>query len=264
MKLNKTILITGGSSGIGLTTAKLFAEKGFDILISSLEEKELISAITQIKELNQSVDVQGITIDLSVIGNTQILYKWAKSKTENIEIVINNAGFGTFGFIGDIPIEKEQSMLQLMVNNLYLSTRLFLQDMLVENKGTVINISSISAFQPNPTLATYGASKAFVYQFTRAINEELKDKKSNVRCLAICPTPVRTNFQNTANMQKSALFTSWMTVDTPLVAQEIYDIYVSKRDYVIPGKLYHFLTHFSKRLPDALQIWLAKKHLAVK
>ncbi len=261
---NKSILITGGSSGIGLATAKLFAKKGYDILISSLEEVELKSALQEIKNTNESIDIQGLTIDLSVEGNTQKLYDWAISNTGNLAIVINNAGFGTFGFIGDISIKKEQQMIQLMVNNLYLSTRLFLQDFLVKNHGTIINISSISAFQPNPGLSTYGACKAFVYQFTRAINEELKESKSNVRCLTICPTPVRTNFQNTANMQKSILFDSWMTVEAPLVAQEIYDAYFLKKDYVIPGKLFHFLTKISKRLPESLQIWLAKKHLVAK
>ncbi len=264
MTSKKSILITGGSSGIGLATAKIFAEKGYAILISSLEENELKKAIAEIKNISQSIVIKGLTIDLSIDGNTQKLYDWAKSNSENLEIVINNAGFGTFGFIGDIEIEKEQTMIQLMVNNLYLSTRLFLQDFLEKNNGTIINISSISAFQPNPGLATYGACKAFVYQFTRAINEELKDKNSAVRCITICPTPVRTNFQNTANMQKSILFDSWMTVDAPFVAQKIYDVYISKTDYLIPGKLFHFLTKITKRLPENLQIWLAKKHLALK
>jgi uncharacterized protein len=264
MKINKSILITGGSSGIGLATAILFAEKGYDILISSLEENELTSAILEINKINETVDVQGITIDLSVYGNTEKLYTWAKNNTENLEIVINNAGFGTFGFIGDISIEKEKSMISLMVNNLYLSTRLFLADMIAKNSGTIINISSISAFQPNPGLSTYGACKAFVYQFTRAINEEIKDKGLNIRCIAICPTPVRTNFQNNADMQKSILFDSWMTVDAPMVAKEIYRAFEHKNDYLIPGRIYHYLTKISKRLPESLQIWLAKKHLAVR
>jgi uncharacterized protein len=260
---NKTILITGGSSGIGLETAKLFTKKGYDILITSLEVSDLQIAISTLKSINQKVEIKGLTIDLSVLGNTQKLYEWAKSNCNNLDIVVNNAGFGTFGFIGDIAIEKEQAMIQLMVNNLYLSTRLFLADMLQQNKGTIINISSISAFQPSPSLSTYGACKAFVYQFSRAINEELKDKKSLVRCIAICPTPVRTNFQATAKMEKSALFDSWMTVEAPLVASEIFRAYIEQKDFLVPGKLFHFLTPISKRLPDSIQIWLAKKHLAV-
>ena len=259
--MNKSILITGGSTGIGLETAIYFAKKGFDILISSLEDQELNSAITLIESQNEKISVKGITIDLSKDGNTNKLYKWTKQYVENIEIVINNAGFGTYGFINEIEVEREKSMIQLMVNNLYLSTRLFLEDMISVNQGTIINISSISAFQPNPTLATYGACKAFVYQFTRAINEELKDRNCKVNCIAICPTPVRTNFQSNAKMEKSKLFNSWMTVDSPLVAKEIYQAYISKKDFVIPGKLFHFLNHVSKRLPEPLQIWLAKKHL---
>ena len=157
------ILITGGSSGIGLETAILFASKGFHVLITSLDEKELEIAITQIKASNNSVSVVGLTIDLSKEGSVQQLYDWAKSVTPNLDIVINNAGFGTFGFIDDVDMNRELEMINLMVKNLYVSTRLFLHDMIRHNKGTIINISSISAFQPNPTLATYGASKAFVY-----------------------------------------------------------------------------------------------------
>jgi uncharacterized protein len=260
----ETVLITGGSSGIGLAAAHLFAKKGFNILVSSLDENELQLAISEIKNINQSVDIKGITIDLSEIGSTQKLFDWAKVNANNLVLVVNNAGFGTFGFINDISLEREKSMINLMVNNLYLSTRLFLGDMLQKNHGTIINVSSISAFQPSPTLATYGACKAFVYQFTRAINEELKAKKSEVRCLAICPTPVRTNFQNTANMQKSALFDSWMTVDSPLIADAIFYVYISKKNYIVPGKFYHFLTKIVRRLPESVQIWLAVKHLAVK
>jgi uncharacterized protein len=262
--MNKTILITGGSSGIGLATAQLFAEKGFDILISSLRDSELATAIENIKKSNPKIAIKGITIDLSTEGSTKILYDWAKSNASNLALVINNAGFGTFGFIDDIAIEKELTMINLMVANMYLSTRLFLKDMLKKNEGTIINISSISAFQPSPTLSTYGACKAFVYQFTRAINEELKDRNTKVRCLAICPTPVRTNFQQNANMQKSTLFNSWMTVDSPLIANAIFEAYISKLDYVVPGSLFHFLTKITRRLPDSLQIWLAKKHLATK
>lgn len=255
------ILITGGSSGIGLETAILFASKGFHLLITSLDEKELEIAITQIKASNNSISVVGLTIDLSKEGSVQQLYDWAKSVTPNLDIVINNAGFGTFGFIDDVDMSRELDMINLMVKNLYVSTRLFLHDMIRHNKGTIINISSISAFQPNPTLATYGASKAFVYQFTRAINEELKEKKSAVKCITINPTPVRTNFQNNSGMQKSRLFNTWLTVDAPFVAKEIYRAYAHGIDTLIPGRFYGFISAINKRLPEGFQIWLAKKHL---
>ncbi|HMR88837.1 MAG TPA: SDR family NAD(P)-dependent oxidoreductase [Saprospiraceae bacterium] len=255
------ILITGGSSGIGLETAKLFASKGFHLLITSLDAEELKSATSQIKSSNSSISVAGITIDLSKDGSVQVLYDWAKSVTPRLDIVINNAGFGTYGFIDDIDIDRELDMINLMVKNLYISTRLFLHDMLIHNHGTIINISSISAFQPNPTLATYGAAKAFVYQFTRAINTELKNKKSAVKCISINPTPVRTNFQNNSGMQKSILFDTWLTVNAAFVAKEIYRAYVNKIDTLIPGRFYGFISAINKRMPEMFQIWLAKKHL---
>ncbi len=255
------ILITGGSSGIGLETAKLFASKGFHVLITSLEEEELENAITQIKASNNNISVVGLNIDLSKDGSVQQLYDWAKSVTPSLDIVINNAGFGTFGFIDELDMNRELDMINLMVKNLYVSTRLFLHDMILQNKGTIINISSISAFQPNPTLATYGAAKAFVYQFTRAISEELKEKKSAVKCITINPTPVRTNFQNNSGMQKSRLFNNWLTVDAPFVAKEIYRAHTHGIDTLIPGRFYGFISAINKRMPETFQIWLAKKHL---
>ncbi len=255
------ILITGGSSGIGLETAKLFASKGFHILITSLNESKLVNAIAELKSINTAISVSGIAIDLSKDNSVNQLYEWSKTVTHKLDIVVNNAGFGTFGFIDDMDINRELGMINLLVKNLYVSTRLFMHDMIKDNHGTIINISSISAFQPNPTLATYGACKAFVYQFTRAINEELKDRKSAVKCISINPTPVRTNFQNNSGMQNSKLFNTWLTVDAPFVAKEIYRAYAKSIDSLIPGKIYGFISGISKKMPEGFQIWMSKKHL---
>ncbi len=255
------ILITGGSSGIGLETAKLFASRGFHILITSLDENKLATAIAKLKSINTAISVSGIAIDVSKDNSVNQLYDWSKTVTNKLDIVINNAGFGTFGFIDDLDINRELDMINLMVRTLYISTRTFLHDMIKNNLGTIINISSIAAFQPNPTLATYGACKAFVYQFTRAINEELKDRKSAVKCISINPTPVRTNFQNNSGMQDSKLFNTWLTIDAPFVAEEIYRSYASRIDSLIPGKFYGFISAISKKLPEGFQIWMSKKHL---
>ncbi len=263
-KKHQKIFITGGSSGIGLAVAKLFAIKGFDVLITSIDKDELDIAIRSIKELSPHSTIDGFIIDLSKEASTSLMYKTVMRMMPEPDIVVNNAGFGTYGFINNMDMEREIGMIHLMVMNLYQSSRLFLSDMMKRNQGCIINISSISAFQPNPTLATYGACKAFVYQWTRSVSEELKTIKSAVRCIAICPTPVRTNFQKEAGMGNSALFTSWMVVEPELVAKEIYNVFLSGKDYIIPGKLFHFLGIFSRRLPEGLLIWMAKNHLKEK
>jgi uncharacterized protein len=264
MSQTKTVLITGGSAGIGLATAEIFSKNGFDILITSLTLKELNIAIEQLTEKAEGVKIKSLVIDLSVSGNVQQMFDWAYGQAEKIDVVINNAGFGTFGFINDIDINREKAMINLMVNGIYESTRLFLAKMIIQNHGTIINISSVAAFQPNPTLSTYGACKSFVYSFTRSINEELKDQKSGVRCLTICPTPVKTNFQANANMQNSKLFDSWMAVDAEFVAKEIYNVFLSKKDYKVPGNFYHFINQLLSFFPDKIKIVLAKKYLAEK
>lgn len=260
----KNIFITGGSSGIGLAVAKYFGARGFNVLITSIDLVELDEALHSIREVSSDVMVDGFLIDLSKDGSTALMYDTVIKTMPEPDIVVNNAGFGTYGFIDDINMKKEEEMIHLMVMNLYQSSRLFLSKMLKINKGCIINISSISAFQPNPTLSTYGACKAFVYQWTRSVSEELKSRKSAVRCLVICPTPVRTNFQKGAGMEKSLLFDSWMTVNPDMVAKDIYRAYNSGMDYIIPGKIFHFLAVITKRFPERLLIWMAKNHLKEK
>lgn len=262
--MESNVLITGGTSGIGLETARVFLLRGYNVFITGLTQEEVIRTLNKLKTECSGEKVQGIALDLSEGSNAEYLYNYMLQKNIKIDILVNNAGFGTYGNVIDIPAERELAMIQLLVNNVYLLTRLFLKDMVLNNKGTVVNISSISAFQPNPTLATYGACKAFVYQFSRALNEELKDIKSDVRCISICPTPVRTAFQSNAGMENSSLFNSWMTVEAPFVAGEIFKAIEKRKNYIVPGIIYHWASKISKRLPEHIQISLAKTHLKAK
>ncbi|MBK9255270.1 MAG: SDR family NAD(P)-dependent oxidoreductase [Saprospiraceae bacterium] len=261
---SKVILITGGSSGIGFETARVFCSVGFDMIITSLDQDSLEIAVFKLKTEFPESDINGITIDLSIPGSAEKLYSEVQTISKTIHVVLNNAGFGTFGFINEISVDRETAMIRLMVENLYFITRLYLNDMIIRNEGTIINISSISAFQPNPALATYGACKAFVYQFSRAINTELKDKKSKVKCMVVCPTPVRTGFEENAGMSGTNLFNGWMALDAPFVANEIFKAYKSGKTYLIPGKRFEIIAAFAKRLPETIQIWLAKTNLTLK
>ena len=264
MAKNKVVLISGGSSGIGLETAKAFAHAGFDLIITSLDEDELESVLNQLRKTYTSLKIEGFTIDLSQKDSAQAFYNRATAISPAIDVVINNAGFGTFGFINDIDISREYEMLMLMVVNLHLSTRLFLKDMIECNKGSIINISSISAFQPNPGLATYGAAKAFVYHFSRALDVELKDIGSKVRCITVCPTPVKTNFQNNSGMQSTGLFDSWISVESQMVGSEIFRAYKKGKAFIVPGRIYQLIAAFTRVLPEFIQIRLSKAFLEEK
>jgi short-subunit dehydrogenase len=156
-------------------------------------------------------------------------------------------------------------MIQLHVSTLYHLTRLFLRDMIERDRGHIINLSSISALQPSPLLATYAATKSFVLQFSRAINYELKEYDSRVRVTAVCPMATAgTGFQAAAGMLQTNTFETWMTTTPDVVARDIYAALKNKKDFVIPGRGFGLLQRFVRHLPDSVQMRIARKNLQRK
>jgi len=172
----KTVLITGGSSGIGLEISKRFAKDGYVICWVSLVEEEVQKAKIELLEAIPETTIHYLIQDLSLEEGAKNVYSWINKNNININVLINNAGFGTFGMSTEIPMEKEVRMIQLNVLSVFKLTRLFLADMVKENKGTIINISSSSSFFPVPRLAAYSATKAFVAHYSRGLQEELKEQ----------------------------------------------------------------------------------------
>jgi len=257
----KKVLITGASSGIGLSLAHEYLQRGYECLLTGLDSLELAASIQSLRREYSTGSMMQLVIDLSKEGAGQRLFQHCRDLNWMPDVLINNAGFGTFGYISEIPLEREQAMIRLHVLEVYTITRLFLTEMEKSGYGHIINISSISAFQPNALLGTYGATKAFVYQFTRALQYELKLKGSGVRALAICPTPVRTNFGKNTGLVKTKLFNSWMTVASEQVAKAVVTAMERKEEYIIPGRIYHWASKISKRLPERFQMWLSYQHL---
>lgn len=246
----KTVLITGGAGGIGYEFAKLFAEDGYDlVLVDRIKERmKQIKDTLQVFNLNMRILL--LEQDLTESGAASRIYEFTCSHSLKIDILINCAGFGTYGFISDIDEKKELDMLQLHVIALYSMTRLYLKDMAERNEGTIINMSSISAFQPSPFFATYGASKSFVLNFSRALNYELKEKRLNVRILTICPTAVKdTGFKSAAGMENTRVFRSWMAVNAEVVARDTYMAMKCDQDLVIPGRGFGLMHRIVSRLP---------------
>jgi len=257
-----TTLITGGSSGIGLETARLLLRDGHQLLLVSLLAEELASAKKELEAESPTAQVKTLQQDLAQPASAQIVYDWATQDGRAIDYLVNNAGFGTYGFINDIAMDREVDMINLHIMTLYKLTRLFLKDMIARDSGRIINLSSVSAFQPNPLLATYGATKSFVWQFSRAINYELKGKGSRVRVTAICPPPIRaTGFQSASDMDGSKLFETWMVQTPQKVAQAIQRSLRGGWDMAIPGRGLKWVYYLTKRLPDSWQIWLSAAHL---
>lgn len=258
----KKILITGGSQGIGLELAKAFAKDGNDLFLVAKEDGLLPKAIENLKKDYPNRSINGLEINLVKEESANLVYQSAINASFIPDVLVNNAGFGTYGYVWETEQDREYEMLQLNVLNLYKMTRYFLNEMVKRNSGWIINISSISAFQPNPRLGTYGASKSFVLQFTRSIDFELKEAGLAVRTMAVCPTPViNTGFMYHAGMEKSRTFKNWMVVTPQIVVRDILNGMRKGKNLVVPGKGLPFLLEIIKRLPEAIVIWMSAYYL---
>jgi len=189
-------LITGASSGIGADMARILSKQGYDLILVARRKDKLEKLKEELK-----TDVQIISMDISTTFNSIKLYN--KVKKENIDILINNAGFGVFGPFNETDLDKELDMIDLNIKTVHTLTKLFLKDFSKKDKGYILNVASSAAFQPGPLMATYYATKAYVLYLTEAIYEELRRNKSNVYIGALCPGPVDTEFNDVANVNFS-------------------------------------------------------------
>ncbi len=258
----KSVLITGGAGGIAKELAGIFASEGHDIILVDRDIRELENARDSISTTNPGINIILMQQDLCLSQAADRVCEFTKKRGLQINVLVNCAGFGTYGFVNGIDQDRELDMLQLHVLTLYRLTRFYLKDMIERDEGQVINFSSISAFQPNPFFATYGASKSFVLQFSRALNFELREKKRNVKILAVCPTAVKgTGFQSSAGMERTRTFNSWMAVTADEVARDTYRAMQSGKDLVIPGRGFGLLHALISRLPAGLLMRISRSQL---
>ena len=190
------VLITGASSGIGREFAKIMAKKGNDLVLIARNRTELEKLAKELKEKN-SINVEVIDTDLSIAENCIEIHK----KVQNVDILINNAGFGDCGNFTNTSLNKEISMINTNIVAYHILMKLYLIDMKAKGKGQILNVASIAGVMPGPLMATYYATKAYIVRISEAIREELKKEKSNVKISILCPGPVNTNFSKVANVK---------------------------------------------------------------
>jgi uncharacterized protein len=189
--MRRTALITGSSGGIGLELAKIHAEKGHNLVLVALS-REILNELKTDLERDYKVQVYVIEKDLSHPDNVREVYDELKQNNISIDYLINNAGFGDFGFFAESNWDKQKKMINLNITAVTYFTRLFLTDMINRGEGKIMNISSTAAFQPGPTMSVYFATKAFVLSFSEAVNNEVRDK--GISITAFCPGSTDTGF----------------------------------------------------------------------
>ncbi|MBO5453253.1 MAG: SDR family NAD(P)-dependent oxidoreductase [Clostridia bacterium] len=181
------ILITGASSGIGMAMAKLLYKDNEIIAVARSKEKLDI--------LEKTTGCVTEVCDVSDFSQCRKLFE----KYTDIDVLINNAGFGDLGYLNDTDLDKGINMINTNVTGLHALTKMYLDVMVKRNSGYILNVSSIASFFPGPLMATYYATKAYVTHLSKAISYELKKQKSNVYIGVLCPGPVDTNFNKVAN-----------------------------------------------------------------
>lgn len=195
-KNKKLALVTGASSGIGRDIARELAKRGYSLILVARDNKKLEQLK---KELN--VEVTVIPMDLANYENCKKLHEEVKNNFKNIDVLINNAGFGEFGFFTETKLDKEINLINTNITAVHILTKLFLKDMQRADRGNILNVASIAGFLPGPLMAAYYSSKSYVLRLSQSLREELKKQKSNVKISVLCPGPVNTNFNNVAGVK---------------------------------------------------------------
>ncbi len=192
----KTALITGASVGIGAAYAQALAARQTNLVLVARSEDKL-KQLAQELQTQFRIQTEIIVQDLALAGAAQLVSEKVSQKGLNIDILINNAGFGDYGVFTERDLSKQLAMIQLNITTLVELTHIFLSRMRAQNQGAIINIASIAGFQPLPYLSVYAATKAFVLNFTEALWAE--NKHTKVRILAVCPGPTESEFFKTAD-----------------------------------------------------------------
>jgi short-subunit dehydrogenase len=208
-----TTLITGASSGIGAAFARKLARRGRNLLLVARSEDKLIALCNELGRLS-GIRAQYVAIDLTAPEAAARLFEETEKRALEIDMLINNAGFGSMGDFEKLDLARELEMIDLNVKSLVDLTHKFLTPMRERRQGTIINVASTAAFQAVPFMATYAATKAFVLSFSEALWEE--NRSHGIRVLALCPGVTDTNFFAAAKIDRPPM----RTVQT---AEEVVD-----------------------------------------
>lgn len=231
-------LITGASSGIGLDMARYLAQKKYELILVARNRAKL-------EQIQKTLPTK-VTIIVADLANEQKVKElYVVTKKVNIDILINNAGFGDFGYFTETDLNKELEMINTNIKALHILTKFFLRDMEQRNSGYILNVASSASFQPGPLMSTYYATKSYVYQLTEAIYYEQKKKKTNVHISVLCPGPVKTNFNNVAGVKFGIKPQS-----SAFVAKYAIDQMLANKMLIIPGFKMKCAKFFSRFVSD--------------
>ncbi|MEA5572297.1 SDR family oxidoreductase [Calothrix sp. UHCC 0171] len=245
----KTALITGAAAGIGYELASIFARDGYNLVLVDKNEQQLANVTNELKSKFGSL-ITMITKDLSLPTSSLEIYSQLQAASINVDFLVNNAGFGHYGFFADTDLTSELDMLQVNLVTLTHMTKLFVRDMAKRGQGKVLNVASTAAFQPGPLMAVYFATKAYVLSFSQAIANELEG--TGVTVTVLCPGPTESAFHVTTGMAETELVKGKKMMDAATVARVGYRGLMANKTVVIPGVKNRILAETVRFIPRSL------------
>jgi short-subunit dehydrogenase len=241
--LKKVALITGASAGLGVEFARQLSKRGHRLVLVA-RRKERLDELA--KELGKA---RAVALDLSKPNAAAKLMADIEANGEQVELLINNAGFGLIGRFAELDAKRERQMIDLNVGTLTDLCRAVAPGMIRRKSGAILNVASTAAFQPGPKMAVYFATKAFVLSLSEALHEELRPHGIRVTCL--CPGPTRTEFGDVAGFGGNGLFDR-VAMESPQVVKAGLDGLDKNKAVVVPGWVNKLTANSGRFAPRAV------------
>lgn len=254
--MNKTVLITGASSGIGKELAKLFAEDNCNLVLVARRVDVLGDLAAELSEKN-GVKAKVYGVDLTQPSEIANLHNELKKDKLHVDVLVNNAGFGASGKFAEIDFRTQLDQINVNISALTELTYRLVPAMVKRKSGGIMNIASVAAFSPGPYMAVYYATKAYVLSLSSALANELGESGIQVTC--VCPGPTKTGFGERANVAKGSIFNSPLVMDVGPVARQAYDGFNAGDDLVVIGVQNKILALASRITPFKLSAYVTRK-----
>jgi hypothetical protein len=248
-----TALVTGASFGIGEDFARQLAQAGANLILTARSKDRLEKLAAELKQAH-GIAAHFFPGDLSRLETPRLLFEAIRQQGLEVDLLINNAGFGRGGPFEDVDVETDNAMLMVNVHSLVALTHLFIPEMLARKKGGIINVASTAGFQPLPFFSLYAATKAFVISFTEALWAEYEGR--GIRVLCLCPGNTDTDFDRRAGLLDKSIFLVGRSEDVVRQALKVYA--ETNRPTTIHGWGNRFLTLGYRLFPREWMIRIAR------
>ena len=255
---NKTVLITGASSGIGYELSKLFAQTGYNLVLVARDKQRLEKLANELKN-DFGISTKVVPKDLSIPESPDEIFTELKQDNIHIDILVNNAAIGVYGVFATTELKDELKMIRVNLISLTCLTKLFLPAMLKRKSGKIMNVSSCGSSLPLPYESIYGATKAYVTSFSETIAEELMG--TGVTVTALCPGVTRTEFIKRAQLPEDLKAFKHFVMDAKTVAEIGYKALMKGKRIVIPGTINKLSLFIMKFMPRKMVAGIVKNQM---